>query len=93
VQPLDEDETIALDSFLKFSKANEELKILKRLRGLYATKCMSESRRSIWNLLLIEFRRFLLDFVETKKHEDLQNLTPLFKKAGEFEEKKDKCFF
>ncbi len=62
---------MVLDSFLKFSEANEELQLLKRLRGLYATKNMSESRRSIWELLLIEFRRYILDFAETKKHEDL----------------------
>ncbi len=71
MQPLDEDEMMVLDSFLKFSEANEELQLLKRLRGLYATKNMSESRRSIWELLLIEFRRYILDFAETKKHEDL----------------------
>lgn len=92
-QLLDENEMLTLDSFLKFSKSNEEIKILKRLRGFYANKCMTESRRCIWNLLMVEFRRFVLDFAETKKHEDLRNLNWRFKKAGGFEEKRDKCFF
>jgi hypothetical protein len=90
---LDEEEMFVLDSFLKFSKSNEELKLLKRLRSFYAKKCLTESRRCIWNLLLVEFRRFILDFAETKKHEDFRNLTGRFKKAGGFVEKRDKCFF
>ena len=72
---LDESEMIVLDSFLKFSNQNEELRLVKKFENLYRTRFMSESRRSIWSLLLLEFRRFVLDFAETKKHEDLKNLT------------------
>jgi hypothetical protein len=84
---------IVLDSFLKFSKQNEELRLVRKFENLYRTKFMSESHRSIWSLLLLEFRRFVLDFAETKKHEDINNITLLLKQAGEFEEKRDKCFF
>ena len=92
-QLLDEAEMVVLDSFLKFSKQNEELRLVKKFENLYRTKFMSESRRSIWNLLLLEFRRFVLDFAETKKHENINNITLLLKQAGEFEEKRDKCYF
>ena len=47
----------------------------------------------MWRILLREFRRFLLDFAEAKYLQNMEELNKRFKKAGGFEEKKDKRVF
>ena len=55
---------------------------------------MKKLRKNIWLVLLREFRRFLLDFAEAKKHQSSIDFAAKFKKSGGFvEDKKDNRIF
>jgi len=82
-----------LDSFLPLQGDNEEKMLTKRFLSFYAQKSITSYRRDVWKLLLREFRRFILDFSEAKYLQNMDELNTRFKKAGRFQEKKDKRVF
>ena len=59
----------------------------KRFSTLFAQKC--QVKHNIWKVLLIEFRRYLLDYAEAKKFEFMSQFDNSFEQAGKYRKSKD----